>query len=150
MHCSIRAIHVHRITCHRQNRVHSSMANRGRKPASGKVHKSAVILMPREDTWGPVQSIRAIHDKGYERWMPHVNLLYPFYPVERFEDSLQAAVQALRTVDPFDVTLGQFGFFNHRVRQPTGWTKLRGSVPAPHDLAADPVLPPTRNPRLSG
>ena len=41
-------------------------------------HTSAVVLVPPRDLWAPIQAIRATNDKSYLRWMPHVNLLYPF------------------------------------------------------------------------
>lgn len=44
-----------------------------------KVVSSAIIVAPPENLWGPIQAIRQEHDKAYERWMPHINLIYPFY-----------------------------------------------------------------------
>lgn len=36
--------------------------------------RSAVILMPPKELWAPIQAIRSVHDKAYERWMPHINM----------------------------------------------------------------------------
>ena len=41
-------------------------------------HTSAVVICPPSSQWGPIQEIRSVNDKSYVRWMPHVNLLYPF------------------------------------------------------------------------
>ena len=41
-------------------------------------HTSAVVICPPTSTWEPIQRIRAVNDKSYTRWMPHINLLYPF------------------------------------------------------------------------
>ncbi len=45
-----------------------------------KVVTSAIIVSPPKDTWGPIQDIRLKFDKAYKRWMPHINLIYPFFP----------------------------------------------------------------------
>lgn len=43
------------------------------------VSRSALCLIPPETLWGPIQEIRTKHDKQLNRWMPHINILYPFY-----------------------------------------------------------------------
>lgn len=40
-----------------------------------KVVSSAVVVMPPESMWQQIQDIRSKHDKSYERWMPHINLV---------------------------------------------------------------------------
>jgi hypothetical protein len=45
-----------------------------------KVVTSAIIVSPPKETWGPIQDIRLKFDKAYKRWMPHINLIYPFFP----------------------------------------------------------------------
>jgi len=40
-----------------------------------KVVTSAVVVQPPESMWDQIQDIRAKHDKAYERWMPHINLV---------------------------------------------------------------------------
>ncbi len=40
----------------------------------GKTVQSAVIIMPPKEMWGPIDEIRKIHDKGFIRWMPHINM----------------------------------------------------------------------------
>lgn len=42
-------------------------------------HRSAFCLIPPESLWAPIQRIRETYDKQFHRWMPHVNVLYPFY-----------------------------------------------------------------------
>ncbi|RHY33459.1 hypothetical protein DYB32_001638 [Aphanomyces invadans] len=45
-------------------------------------HKSALALVLTEDdsplTYACVQGIRHHHDKSFDRWPPHINLVYPF------------------------------------------------------------------------
>jgi hypothetical protein len=55
---------------------------------SGKTHQTAVAVVPPREVWGPIQAIREKHDRQFRRWSPHINLLYPFYPPERFEQAL--------------------------------------------------------------
>lgn len=43
-----------------------------------KSNKSSVVIVPPEEIWPQIQKIRSVHDKSFARWMPHINLLYPF------------------------------------------------------------------------
>jgi hypothetical protein len=51
-----------------------------KKMNNRKVVTSAIIVSPPKETWGPIQDIRLKFDKAYKRWMPHINLIYPFFP----------------------------------------------------------------------
>ncbi|QRN99832.1 DUF504 domain-containing protein [Archangium violaceum] len=86
------------------------------------VHQAAVVLIPPEDAWAPIQSLRAVHDSQYERWMPHVTLLYPFVPEEYFGEAEALIAEALRDIEPFEVTLSGFGHFEHRASV-TAWLR---------------------------
>ncbi|ADO68259.1 poly(A) polymerase [Stigmatella aurantiaca] len=77
------------------------------------VHESAVVLIPPEAQWGPIQPLRAQHDRNYQRWMPHVTLLYPFVPEEHFLEAEALIAEALKHLEPFQVTLTGFSFFEH-------------------------------------
>eukprot|EP01098_Paradermamoeba_levis_P013821 TRINITY_DN639_c0_g1_i6.p1 TRINITY_DN639_c0_g1~~TRINITY_DN639_c0_g1_i6.p1 ORF type:complete len:501 (+),score=148.74 TRINITY_DN639_c0_g1_i6:82-1584(+) len=75
--------------------------------------KTAVILTPLEGTWGPIQSIRKVHDKAYERWMPHINMLFPFVPESDFNLAKEKIKDKLQQLTPFTVTLNHISSFNH-------------------------------------
>ena len=81
-------------------------------------HTSALVLVPPRDLWGPIQAIRATNDKSYLRWMPHVNLLYPFLRDDARGETFAAAAahaeRALAGVPPFRVRLDDFRHFQHR------------------------------------
>ena len=47
-------------------------------------HQTALCLIPPSNFWEQIQSIRSVHDKAYPRWMPHINLVYPFAPETEF------------------------------------------------------------------
>jgi 2'-5' RNA ligase len=86
-----------------------------------KTHQTAVAIVPPQEVWGPIQAIRERHDRQFRRWMPHINLFYPFYPPERFDQTLPRLVDACARIAPFAVTLAEFRFFQHSSRQATLW-----------------------------
>jgi 2'-5' RNA ligase len=70
--------------------------------------------MPEENLWGPIQEIRSIYDKSYERWMPHVNLIYPFVTYQHFESLAEKAREVLKDFPAFNINLGTFKYFKHK------------------------------------
>ncbi|RKH91220.1 endonuclease [Corallococcus sp. AB045] len=86
------------------------------------VHHTALVLIPPDDVWGPIQALRKKHDAKFQRWMPHITLLYPFVPEEDFETAEAILVDALQGFEPFDVTLSTFGHFEHRANA-TAWLR---------------------------
>ena len=70
-----------------------------------KVHTSAICIIPPAASWSQIQAIRAVHDKSYIRWMPHINLMYPFYEDEgsNFQKAAESAAKALQNFEPFKV-----------------------------------------------
>jgi 2'-5' RNA ligase len=88
---------------------------------SGKSHRAAVAVVPPHEVCGPIQAIREKHDRQFHRWMPHVNLLYPFYPPERFDLALPPLINVCAKIPAFTVTLGEFRFFQHSSKRATIW-----------------------------
>ncbi|RKG90267.1 endonuclease [Corallococcus sp. CA049B] len=86
------------------------------------VHHTALVLIPPDDVWDPIQALRKKHDAKFQRWMPHITLLYPFVPEEDFETAEAILVDALQGFEPFDVTLSAFGHFEHRANA-TAWLR---------------------------
>eukprot|EP00741_Cyanophora_paradoxa_P006993 tig00001067_g6765.t1 len=66
-----------------------------------------------EEGYEAIQAVRRRYDRQVDRWPPHINLLYPFGPEAGFEQLHAALVPELRPMEPFDVTLDTFGFFQH-------------------------------------
>ncbi|NNB94346.1 DUF504 domain-containing protein [Corallococcus exiguus] len=91
-------------------------------PSTALVHHTALVLIPPDDVWGPIQALRKKHDAKFQRWMPHITLLYPFVPEEDFETAEAILLDALQGVEPFDVTLSTFGHFEHRANA-TAWLR---------------------------
>jgi poly(A) polymerase len=86
------------------------------------VHHTAVVLIPPDSVWEPIQALRRKHDSKFRRWMPHVTLLYPFLPEESFDDAEALLAEALQEVKPFEVTLAGFSHFEHRANI-TAWLR---------------------------
>jgi 2'-5' RNA ligase len=86
-------------------------------------HKTAVVVIPPDEVWAPIQTLRAAHDRRVRRWMPHITLLYPFRPVAEFCAVKDALVAACDAQLDFDVALAEFGTFHHPHDQYTVWLK---------------------------
>jgi len=129
--------------------------------AAVKSVKSALVVMPPVQIWDPIQQIRRGRDKGFFRWMPHINMLYPFLEDSggEFAAAVARAREALNDVEPFTLQLQQFHFFEHSRRSCTVWLRpqegddatdedspalhavherLLGAFPSCTDLSDDP------------
>ncbi len=100
------------------------------------VHETAVVLVPPESAWPPIQAIREKHDRHYARWMPHITLLFGFVPESAFASALPIVEEAARSVAPFRVDLGALRSFEH-ARSATIWAEPATTPPrALHELQA--------------
>jgi len=79
-----------------------------------KVVKSAIIVMPPEALWQQIQQIRKLYDKAYARWMPHINMVYPFIPGENFPDVVEDLKVSLSSISPFKIAFKDLGYFQHK------------------------------------
>jgi 2'-5' RNA ligase len=71
--------------------------------------------------WEPIQAIRRQYDRQFSRWMPHINLLYPFLPLADFHTALPLLAEACTGVRPFAVTLTTVRYFLHPSHRATLW-----------------------------
>lgn len=68
--------------------------------------------------YGVIWIFSRTHDKAHERWMPHINLLFPF--ITDYETQLPDAAHKIQTgmvpICPFKVTFNKdsFGYFSHK------------------------------------
>lgn len=88
---------------------------------TSKTHQTAVAIVPPQEVWGPIQVIRERHDRQVRRWPPHINLLYPFYPPDRFDEATPRLASTCTQIVPFLITLAEFRFFQHSSRKATLW-----------------------------
>jgi 2'-5' RNA ligase len=84
--------------------------------------RSALCIIPDESVWPDIQAIRRDHDANVERWMPHINIIFPFV---NQDDPAQLACAAhalaaeLRHTAPFDIRLDHIEFFEDSERKKT-------------------------------
>jgi 2'-5' RNA ligase len=76
-------------------------------------YTTALAIIPSTDEWSQIQNIRKSHDKAFLRWMPHINLLYPFIPETNLPDLVETLKKGLADTKSFEVTLAQFQYFTH-------------------------------------
>jgi 2'-5' RNA ligase len=86
-----------------------------------KTFHSALVAIPPEEAWGPVQRIRTRFDRHLRRWMPHLTLLYPFRPRAEFGAAEAIVREVCAPVAPFEVTLAEFRSFPHGPESHTLW-----------------------------
>ncbi|CAF1157808.1 unnamed protein product [Adineta steineri] len=78
--------------------------------------ETALCIIPPENVWEQIQAIRSIHDKAYPRWMPHINLIYPFVPENNF-DNIKVQLELIcNQRKPFQIQFNQssFEYFKQR------------------------------------
>eukprot|EP00054_Salpingoeca_dolichothecata_P004430 m.30580 g.30580 ORF g.30580 m.30580 type:complete len:431 (-) comp14595_c0_seq1:49-1341(-) len=90
--------------------------------SQSKVVRSAVCLIPPEGFWPPIQAIRKDHDPAFERWMPHINLLYPFHPDSQFPEDERRLAEVLKKVPSFRLRFEFCDSFDHG-KKSTVWLK---------------------------
>lgn len=86
-----------------------------------KVVTSACVIIPPREKWEPIQKIRRKYDRKIDRWMPHINLLYPFTPEEKYDSIEKDVCSICETVEPFELVLKNFNYFRHRYQTYTIW-----------------------------
>ncbi|KAL2159876.1 hypothetical protein VTH06DRAFT_2009 [Thermothelomyces fergusii] len=58
-------------------------------------YDSALALVPPRPLWPPIDRLRALYDRAYPRWPPHVNLVYPFVRPEQLDEAVGRVGAAL-------------------------------------------------------
>lgn len=76
--------------------------------------KSAICFIPPIEYLSYIQSIRKDHDKAYERWMPHINLFFPFLESDKIDDAVEKLKEELKNVKPFPIGFGKFNAFKRK------------------------------------
>ncbi|KAI5866744.1 hypothetical protein GGS23DRAFT_285456 [Durotheca rogersii] len=59
--------------------------------------ETALCLVPPKHLWPAVENLRSRYDAQVGKWPPHVNLVYPFVPVDRLPNALELILSRLRT-----------------------------------------------------
>jgi 2'-5' RNA ligase len=91
------------------------------------VFTTALCIIPPQEVWAPMQLIREKYDKGYVRWMPHFNFLYPFVTFDEFPEAEKLLKESLSKIKPFKVKLEKFGSFDQK-NESVLWIKPESDV----------------------
>lgn len=94
-----------------------------------KVYTSACCIIPPENKWETIQEIRQKYDRQIHRWMPHINLLYPFRPEDQFGNAERSLLNICSQIKSFQISFKKFRYFEHRHGNFTLWLE-----PEPKDL----------------
>ena len=86
-----------------------------------KVYTTACVIVPPKEFCESIQEIRKKYDKQFKRWMPHINLIYPFRPIEYFNDLINRFCETCKNIESFTVSLKNFRFFHHNPQNYTIW-----------------------------
>lgn len=88
---------------------------------------SALCICPPETLWPAIQGVREGLDKSYLRWMPHINVAYPFVGAKRAEEAAGALESAFRAagISEFTLALDSAGYFQHGKKSSTLWLTPR-------------------------
>jgi RNA 2',3'-cyclic 3'-phosphodiesterase len=91
--------------------------------------RSAVAIVPPESFWEPINAIRQKYDREIVRWMPHINLVFPFVHPDRLEEERESLAAAVADVGPWEVTLGNFRYFKHSSNRASVWLEPQPQAP---------------------
>lgn len=86
------------------------------------IYQSAIVIIPPDDVLPAIQAIRQKYDARFERWMPHITLIYGFLPESYFEQAVEIISPALSKLKPFTISLTEYGTFTHR-KSCTAWLR---------------------------
>jgi hypothetical protein len=85
---------------------------------------AGLCIIPSEEQWPAIQSIRKVHDKRFRQWFPNIPLIFPFFrssPItnELLLEAAETMAPALARFSPFQVPLAPLPFFPNGPRRAT-------------------------------
>jgi 2'-5' RNA ligase len=81
---------------------------------------TALCIIPPEHLWPKFDRLRSLYDKAYEKWPPHINLVYPYVPVESLPSASALVASEMGSIlkdaslDAIKVRLDAADVFSHR------------------------------------
>jgi poly(A) polymerase len=76
--------------------------------------KSAICFIPPIEHLAYIQGVREKHDGAYQRWMPHINLVFPFVNSDKIDKVAHDLQSVLSKATPFEIKFEQFDFFSRK------------------------------------
>ena len=70
------------------------------RPPPARDYRSALVVVPPPECCAAADAFRKENDAAFARWMPHVNLLWPFVAAADHEEAAQRLREALRGLRP--------------------------------------------------
>eukprot|EP01083_Nonionella_stella_P011628 33016_1 len=92
--------------------------------------RAALCIIPPEHLWPKIQEIRIVHDPAYTRWMPHLNIFFPFVDEKYFDDIsryIEEDIVKKNNIRAFDIELKTFDVFD-RIKQKLGRSNRNSKV----------------------
>lgn len=89
-----------------------SKATASSSSSSTATTNSACVIIPPHDLWDAIQAIRSANDTSFDRWPPHINILWPFLPQTQFSE-VEASIASstkFQNLRPFTVRLSTFTY----------------------------------------
>ena len=86
-----------------------------------KVYTSAVVIIPPLQYLEPIQAIRKEYDRHIHRWMPHINLFYPFRSKFEYDSLEERFSEICSSIEPREISLSKFRYFSHGREHYTIW-----------------------------
>lgn len=78
-----------------------------------KVSHTSFVIVPPPDLWNQIQSFRKFYDPAYERWMPHINICWPFVEENDFDIAYELLQDEFKDFEPFELSFNTIGHFEH-------------------------------------
>ena len=75
---------------------------------------TALTIVAPEEVWAKIDGIRKEHDSAYGRWMPHINLLFPFVPLALFDDYHDKLQMALVNFGSIEIHFDKISHFSQK------------------------------------
>ncbi|CAF4749687.1 unnamed protein product, partial [Rotaria sp. Silwood1] len=74
-------------------------------------HRSALVILPTINQWSIIDSYREQYDPSFNRWPPHINLLWPFFDITDCQDDQENILLPLRLL------LSQYSSFSVEINE---------------------------------
>ena len=74
---------------------------------------TSLVIIPPSDKQESIQTIRRAHDREFSKWMPHINIIYPFCTINLMDEIIPKIEKICDKIPKFNLTLSKFIFLKH-------------------------------------